>query len=69
MCLWNNDYLFVGCDDTSIKLVELKKGIVFKSLNSHNTKVLTVKKIILPQYGEVIISQGYDSHLKLWVNV
>ena len=69
MCLWNDNYLFVGCRDKTIKLVEIKNGLTIKSLTSHNNDVLTIKKIILPDYGECLISQNFfKSELKLWVN-
>ena len=69
ICLWNNDYLFVGCKDNSIKLIELKNGNIVKNLSGHNSEVITIKKIIHPKYGECIISQGRGKdHLKLWIN-
>ena len=69
LCLWNNDYLFVGCEDKTIKLIELKSGKNIKSLIGHNNRVITIKKIILPKYGECLISQGYNNdQIKLWIN-
>ena len=69
MCLWNDNYLFVGCGDKTIKIVEIKNGLIFKSLTSHNRYVLTIKKIIHPEYGECLISQNMEeSEIKLWVN-
>jgi len=66
MCLWNNDYILVGCSDKTIKLVDLKKGLI-KSLNGHDDHVITVKKIIHPEYGECLISQNYQSSkIKIW---
>ena len=68
MCLWNNDYIFAGCSDKTIKLVDLKKGLI-KSLNGHDDFVITVKKIILPEYGECLISQNnQNSKIKIWKN-
>ena len=32
ICLWNSHYLFVGCTDYTIKLVEIDNGLVIKSL-------------------------------------
>ena len=61
ICLWNNNYLFVGCADNTIKLVEFNKNIIINSLEGHNSKVLTFKKIIHPQYGECLLSQGYKN--------
>ena len=67
ICLWNEKYIFVGCEDGTIKLVELNNNLIIKSLLGHNNKALTVKKIILPQYGECLISQGYKADkIILW---
>ena len=69
ICLWSNEYLFVGCNDKTIKLIQLKKGIIIKDLIGHNNRVSTVKKIIHPIYGECIISQGkYNDQIKLWIH-
>ena len=69
MCLWNNNCLFVGSDDKNIKLVDLNNGICIKSLPGHNKPVLTIKKLIHPQYGEWLISQGLqDDKIKIWHN-
>ena len=68
MCLWGDDYLFVGCGDKSIKVIHLKKGLIEANLNGFKNKVLCVKKIIHPQFGECIISQGYEKEqIKLFV--
>ena len=67
ICLWNKDYLFVGCDDKSIKLIELKNGLIVKNLTGHNNEVITVKKIVHPYYGEILVSQnGGESKIKIW---
>ena len=68
ICLWNNDYLFVGCDDNSIKLIDINGRKVIKELYNHNNEVISVKKFIHPKYGECLISQGFDDQIKLWVN-
>ena len=67
ICLWNIDYLFVGCKDKNIRLIDLRNGKTIKCLDGHNTRVLTVKKIIHPVYGECLLSQGYSfNKIKLW---
>ena len=69
MCLWNNVYLFVGCYDKTIKLVDLKNGKIIKNLTGHTSDVLTIKKIKHPLYGECLISQSLSKDmLKIWVN-
>ena len=68
ICLWDNEYAFVGCDNTMIKLVNLKTGEIIKDLIGHNNYILDIQKIIHPKYGECLLSQGYqDDQIKLWV--
>ena len=68
LCLWNNKYLFVGCYDKEIKLIELSNGNIIKHLISYEKRVLTIKKIYHIKYGYCLISQGYDKKIKLWIN-
>jgi WD40 repeat protein len=69
ICLWNNDYLFVACNDKVIKLIDLKRGIVLKDLIAHSDRVSTVKKVFHPHYGECLISQGkYNDQIKIWTH-
>ena len=69
LCLWNTNYLFVGCTDNTIKLIELKNGIIIKSLVGYNNEVCTIKKIKHPTFGECILTQGWENdQIKLWVN-
>ena len=69
LCLWNNEYLFVGCEDKKIRIIEINKGVIIKNLIGHNNSILTIKKIIHPLYGESLISQAYESDkIKLWIN-
>ena len=60
LCLWNKQYLFVGAKDKTFKLVNLNNSTVIKSFIGHENKVVTLKKIILPRYGECLISQGWN---------
>jgi len=50
ICLWDNNYLFVGSDKT-IELIDIENKKVIKNLEGHNNIVLTLKKFDLPQYG------------------
>ena len=51
ICLWNNNYLLVGCSDNTIKLVDLKKGIIIQNIKGNNDYVITIRKIVHPLYG------------------
>ena len=67
ICLWNDEYLFVGCGDRSIKLINLINDRVVKHFYKHFHEVLTIKKFFHPKYGECLISQGNGSDsIKLW---
>lgn len=74
----NNKYLFIGCQDDNneeneleysniIRVIELKTGKIITSLYGHNNEILTLKKIVHPQRGECLISQGAeDDQIKIW---
>ena len=69
ICLWKNDYLFVGCFDNIIKIVDLKKEIIIKELIGHNHRVITIKTIFHPQKGDCILTQAFiENSIKLWFN-
>ena len=68
VCVWNDSFLFVGCSDKTIKLMELKEGFIAKNMKGHSNSVLTLKKIEHPKYGNCLISQGYnEDQIKIWV--
>ena len=68
ICLWDENYLFVGCNDKIIKLVDINNGNISKSLTGHNKPVITIKKIFHPKYGICLFSQGWhESDIKIWI--
>ncbi len=69
ICLWDSDNLLVGCGDKTMKVIELNEGVIAININnSFKNKVLTIKKINHPLYGECFISQGYEKEqIKLFV--
>ena len=67
--LWNNNYLIVGGKHGKIIILDLIKGVICQKLNFHNKDILSIKKIIHPQFGECLISQGWkNDQIKLWKN-
>ncbi len=67
LCLWDNKYLFVGCGEEIIKLIDLKIGKKIKTLHDFNS-VISLKKINHPQYGQCLISQGNEiEQIMLWI--
>ena len=60
--------MFVGCENKTIRLVELNTGELVKELRGHADSVISIKKLIIPKYGDCIISQGNQSdQIKLWI--
>ena len=68
MCLWNENYIFVGCKDQSIKIIELKNGLLIKNLKGHNGRIISFKKRNQKNNKEYLFSQGLDGVIKLWIN-
>ena len=65
--LWNTSYLFVGYGYEDMKLIDIKAGKVIRSFDGQKS-VLSIKKIIHPIYGEILITQSKNDQIKLWVN-
>ena len=36
MALWDNEFIFVGCNDKTVKLIEIKSGKILKRLIGHS---------------------------------
>ena len=69
LSLWDDEYLFVGCTDKTIKLVRLKDVKIIKNLKGHNNLPIFMKRVNHPKYGETLLSQGLgDDAIKLWIN-
>ena len=67
ICLWDNDHLYVGCNNKSIKIVDMKNNLIINSILAHDSQITTIKKICHPKYGECLLSQGLkEENIKLW---
>lgn len=63
----NENCIFIGSKDKTIKVVDINKGIIINSLKGHNNTVLEIKVINLDKYGDCLISQGMENDsIKLW---
>ena len=68
ICLWDNDYLFIACDDAKIRLVDYNKGEIIHKLCEHKDIVISIKKIVHPHYGKCLLSQAANENcIKLWI--
>ena len=61
MCLLRNDYLFVGCNDNTVRLVEMNNGKNTSILYGHCEFPSTVKIIDHPYYGESLLQKGKNT--------
>ena len=69
ICFWDENYLLVGCENTTIKLIDLKKGLIIKNFAGHEKQVITIKKIYHNVYGHCLVTQGFgNDKIKLLIN-
>ena len=77
ICLWNEDNLFIASGKSSILkdgpyiiLIDLQKKNNIKYIKTdHNDRIISIKKLIHPKYGECLLSQGIGKDkIKLWKN-
>jgi len=66
ICLWNSDYLFIGCAGNTIKILDIEKSKIIGKIDGHNRSVLVLIKVNIPKYGECLISQENGELTKLW---
>ena len=68
ICFFCNENLYCGCEDTEIKIIDIKIGKIIKCLKGHYKEVINIKKINHPKYKECLISQGlYKDYIKIWI--
>ena len=66
ICLWNKDYLFVGCDDNTLKLIEIKKNFVINNIKTEGF-VINAKKLNHIKYKDCLITQDWRNQIKIWI--
>ncbi len=67
ICLWNNKYLFVGCN--KLKLMDLTNFKIIENYKIYDIDVLNIKKIIHPKYDKSLITLNTKGIFKLWINI
>ena len=68
LCLWDNDYVFVGYEGAYIILIDIKNGNVIKKVkDDDNAPILSIEKIST-NLGEFLITQEFNrNEIKLWL--
>lgn len=65
LCLWDKDYLFVGCDDNKLKLIDLRKDFVLNNIEAEGL-IISIRKIEHIKYKECLITIDWRNKLKIW---
>ena len=67
ICLWDENTIFVGCDDATIKMVNINTKEILHVLYGHKQRVCCLKIIEHEHFGKCIISKGWGGDfIKLW---
>ena len=50
-----------------MKLINVKNEKIDKNLKGHSYEIVTIKKMVHPQYGECLLSQDRENNqIKIW---
>ena len=61
ICIWDNESIFIGCNDGIIKLVNLNEGKIIKEIENEENKLIgSIEKINIPKYGDCLVTQDYS---------
>ena len=65
---WNNKFLLVAdYNNKSFKIVDIEEYKLVSDISGqHTDKVVSIKKLYHPIYGESLLSTGRDKNIKLW---
>ena len=67
LCLWDDNTILIGCQDKEIKIFDLQNNKIIKALIGHNNSVITLKKINHINFGECLITHGFEKdQIKIW---
>ena len=65
--LWNNQYLIASdFNNKTFKIIDLENDFIDDMKTDHEGKLICIKKINHPIYGQSLISAAQDKTLKLW---
>ena len=67
ICIWDDNSIFVGGEDNSIKLIDFKNGKLLKNFTGQNGTICTLRKIFIQELGQCLISGSNNyEQIKLW---
>ena len=68
LCLWNYKYLISGSLDGKILIIDLLNQIIIKTIDGHKNWINCIRKFKNNNYGEFLITQGFDDQIQIWTN-
>lgn len=69
LCLFNDNFAFIGCDENIIRLVDIQNVKVIKEIVGPTDRICNMKMIVHPLYGECMITQGWKyGGINFWVS-
>ena len=69
ICLWDDEYLFVGNNENKILFVDIKNSKILQIIGGHNNKICCIKKLKDINGKEYLITQGaINGKIKIWAN-
>ena len=64
---WNNKYIIVSdLENCSAKIIDLELGQIISNIKQ-DSRVVSVKKVYHPIYGESLLTAARDYTIKLWI--
>ena len=65
---WNKKYIIVAdFNNKKFKIIDIENNSINDIVPEHKDKLICIKKINHPIYGESLLSAGKDKTIKLWV--
>ena len=65
---WNDKYIIVAdVNNNSFKIIDLEENKIISDIGGqHTDRVISIKKVYHPIYGESLLSSSIDKTIKLW---
>ena len=58
--------MIADLNNKSFKIIDIENDIIKDIEKQHTNKVICIKKIYHPKYGESLLSAAHDNTIKLW---
>ena len=66
LCLWDENFIFSGGKNKSLKLIDINKREIIKKYHEHKQWICSIKAIKHEKLGQILITHGLDNKIKLW---